>query len=503
MHNTKHFLLVFLCLFQMAMLPPRTAAQQPSPHASPKLIQSSDLGMNLAPISFWSTSVPFNNVLLAAKWEPQNNGVLKGSVFVSTNGRYPGGMYLCTYEGRGVIRFSKDATAVEYGKGFIKVAVRPRNYLEVQLRSDPNDPIRNLKLLLPGTADLDTPFNPIYLQRLRPFKVIRFMDWQRTNNNKIVTWDDRPTLQNEITDGQGVALPRMVDLANELEIDPWFCMPHMADDNFIKQFATYVRDNLNPNSKIYIEYSNEVWNGAFAQHRYIMAAAKEKAAATGDEKYNWLDEWAAQISRTFNIWQEVFEEQPHRLIRVVASQEVNPWLSSNLTRRVGKGNFDALATTAYFGNRPGRGKVLQIPNFQARPLAIQLVAGALNQLNEQRAPARIKQGEIAREYEIPYITYEAGQHIVPGSDTARQAVDLAQQLPEMYQAYLQNIQTFKDAGGSLYMAFNFVQPSTNFGSWGHLQYQNQPLNDAPKFRAILDAYNVRYPDPPNLEPTYP
>ncbi|WP_432799975.1 hypothetical protein [Poriferisphaera sp. WC338] len=468
-------------------------------NTSNQIQTSPNLGMNLAPVSYWSTSVPFNNVLLAAKWEDMKNGTTKGSVFVSTGGRYPAGTYICTYKGTGTIRFAKDARAIEYGKNFIKVSVTPRNYLEIQLRSNPADPIHDLKLLLPGTADLETPFNPLYTQRLRPFKTIRFMNWQRTNNNKEVTWADRPTIDTQISETPGMSLEYMMLLTNQLKVDPWFCMPHLADDNYIRQFAEQVKRDLHPDGKVYIEYSNEIWNGVFSQHRYIMAEAKRLSQEAG-KKVDWLDVWADQMRRTFTIWEDVFKDQPNRLVRVISGQEVNAWISNQLAHRIGKGNFDALATTAYFGNRPERGKVLQIPNFQARPIALQLIQGALNQLHEKRAPARIKQGEVARKYDVPYITYEAGQHIVPGSDTARQAVDLAQELPEMYGAYIQNMTAFQKAGGSLYTAFDYVEPSTNFGSWGHLQYQNQPLKDAPKYRAILDFYNVQYPDLPNVAP---
>ena len=69
----------------------------------------------------------------------------------------------------------------------------------------------------------------------------------------------------------------MIDLCNRLQVDPWFCIPHLADDDYVRQFATMVRERLDPKLKVYVEHSNEVWNGQFAQARY----AKEEGRRLG------------------------------------------------------------------------------------------------------------------------------------------------------------------------------------------------------------------------------
>ena len=56
----------------------------------------------------------------------------------------------------------------------------------------------------------------------------------------------------------------------------------------------------------------------------------------------------------------------------------------------------------------------------------------------------------------------------------------------MYDAYMANMQAFDQAGGSLFMAYNYVRKQDQYGSWGHLQYQNQDPNTSPKYRALLD-----------------
>jgi hypothetical protein len=37
------------------------------------------------------------------------------------------------------------------------------------------------------------------------------------------------------------------------------------------------------------------------------------------------------------------------------------------------------------------------------------------------------------------------------------------------------------------VAFNYVGRQDVYGSWGHLRWQDEPLDDAPKFRALLQA----------------
>ncbi|MBK6374693.1 MAG: hypothetical protein IPF67_16600 [Saprospiraceae bacterium] len=47
--------------------------------------------------------------------------------------------------------------------------------------------------------------------------------------------------------------------------DPWICIPHLADDEYIIQLAKYLNANLDPSLKLHLEYSNEeVWRWWFS-----------------------------------------------------------------------------------------------------------------------------------------------------------------------------------------------------------------------------------------------
>jgi hypothetical protein len=66
----------------------------------------------------------------------------------------------------------------------------------------------------------------------------------------------------------GVPIETAVALANEVLTDAWFNVPVMASDDYITQMAALVHKRLGGTHRAYIEFSNEVWNGAFSQSGY-------------------------------------------------------------------------------------------------------------------------------------------------------------------------------------------------------------------------------------------
>jgi hypothetical protein len=63
----------------------------------------------------------------------------------------------------------------------------------------------------------------------------------------------------------------------------------------------------------------------------------------------------------------------------------------------------------------------------------------------------------------------------------------------MYDLYQQHLRHWTAAGGGLYVAFSNVARPSKWGSWGTLEYQDQPLEEAHKFRAITDYIKGRMP----------
>src|SRR5205085_12212945 len=112
-------------------------------------------------------------------------------------------------------------------------------------------------------------FNPVFLDRLRTYSVLRFMDWSKTNGSGVKTWSQRaPLSYANWTGPAGVPIEIMVALCNRVGAHPWFNIPHLTDDTYATNFAQLVKANLDPALGVYVEYSNETWNWGFAQATY-------------------------------------------------------------------------------------------------------------------------------------------------------------------------------------------------------------------------------------------
>ncbi len=97
---------------------------------------------------------------------------------------YASGQYVLLYRGKGQIKLGWDASNVVYkANGRIEFDVpRPAAGIVVEVsETDLNDPIRDLHMVhVNDEATFRTqPFNEKWLNLLKPFSVIRFMDWGR------------------------------------------------------------------------------------------------------------------------------------------------------------------------------------------------------------------------------------------------------------------------------------------------------------------------------------
>ncbi len=201
-------------------------------------------------------------------------------------------------------------------------------------------------------------YNPAWLELIEDARELRFMNWGGTNNASEVSWEER-SVPEGLFWGTGVPVEYMVQLANEVGADPWFTMPHTADEEFIRNFATYVRDNLDPGLKAKVEYSNETWNFSFDQTHWLHNKAEAEWGVTGGQNHYYVK----KAVETALIWEDVFgSEADARLVNVLATQARNPWLTERiLEAKVWQENepdayvapgsiFDELAVTTYFGN---------------------------------------------------------------------------------------------------------------------------------------------------------
>lgn len=104
----------------------------------------------------------------------------------------------------------------------------------------------------------------------------------------------------------------------------WINVPHLASDDYINKFATFLKANIPLNRIIYVEYSNEVWNTFFEQGKY----ATTKATNLGLSNYHKF--YAKRSAEIFNIFNTVFGNGSPRLKFVVSFQAVSKWVADQI-----------------------------------------------------------------------------------------------------------------------------------------------------------------------------
>ncbi|MBN1845132.1 MAG: hypothetical protein JW810_05575 [Sedimentisphaerales bacterium] len=477
------------------------------------------LGMNLAGPADWNTELPFVDVFrMSRPWISQRQGKPWGKgpplvldphgwvrrleadcwaespLCTIEGGHYPGGLYTICYEGTGTLDVWNAAKVISRQPGRLVVEVDPARggfHLKL-LETDPNDYVRDIRVIMPGfeSSYRQDPFHPVFLERWRFVRCFRFMDWMLTNGSAIRSWQDRPTVQDATFSAKGVPLEWMVDLCNRQQADAWFCMPHQADDDYVRRFAQQVKQLLDPRLKIYIEYSNEVWNSQFAQTRYSWQKAKELDLGPAERPWEGGGQYYSRRSlEIFRVWRDVFGESG-RLVRVLAWQAGNTWWMENIIlpyQDAGR-HADALAIAPYvWMNIPAQGDSLT-----AETVSQWSLEQTLDHVETVSLPRAIeavdKTKKTADQYGLSLLAYEGGQHLVgvAGGENNEQLTRLFHRCnthPRMGGIYDSYYAAWERAGGGLLCHFSSVGRWSKWGSWGLLQYYDDDPAASAKFQA--------------------
>jgi hypothetical protein len=424
---------------------------------------------------------------------------------------HPGGRYRITWEGKGVVAIEHQAVMATEGAGnVIMVEVDPnQGGFQIVIReTDPTNPVRNLHAWLPGgacqaevmrscTVDADcggsscamfaggtpvSPFHPVFLQRLAPYKVLRFMNWQRTNNSPMTTAKQLPSLQDaRWSTSMGAPIELMMQLANTLHADPWINVPHQADDALMMRMAQVARQSLDKDRVLYVEYSNEVWNGMFTQS---VDVGQRGRGLRRDAYAGLLAAAAERASAVFRAFEPAFGAD--HLVRVVGSQAANAWTSDELLSSPPlQGHVDALAIAPYFGISLGEA---------AKTSAVTDLDALFTILHRDALPEAtawmVAQQKVATKHGVEMIAYEGGQHLVgvgPVVDDARinALFDAAQRDPRMAGLYDSYLNAWQQSGGHLFVHFTSTSAWSKWGRWGAAPTQTEPLQGAPKLSSLI------------------
>jgi len=480
--------------FQIEYLPPEI----PDPGEYPN--QFSPLGINLASVTNWSPQIVFNDVFKSAKLVKVSPTETKAVMMIAIDGHFPSGEYTVLYDGEGTIEYLRDPKLVSKEPGREVINVQANKGIELRLHeTNPNNPIRNVRVIMPGYEDTyqKQPFYLPFLEKLKNFKTLRFMDLMRTNGNKSfgnVTWANRSKVTDLTQRGEkGVALEYLIDLANALNIDPWFNVHHSATDDYVQGMAQLIKDRLNPNLKATIEYSNEVWNTSFNQSSYATSQGKARGYATGSA--NARSRFYAQRSaEVFQIFDSVFgASAPDRLIKTMGSNHQNTGDSKQiLDWEVEDANGNKTGKKAYeyadtFAVAPYWGHSFSNPTGPITMTLDQFFDALRDEIYGKIQSKTIAQAEIANTRGLRLVAYEGGQHLVAHSNPEAEAFfHAANRDPRMMQLYLEDLLIWKAAGGTQYTSFTFVKPYDRYGSWGILEWMDQDVTTAPKYQALLD-----------------
>jgi hypothetical protein len=503
MRTINKWLMVLFFMLSLASLTPTTT------QASPRL------GINLSGPRDWNTELPFVDVFhLSRSWISQKPGQpwgkgpkleldeygwvkrLEAGCHADTllctidGGHYPSGQYVVLYDGKGTINFRGAATVAQNQPGRILVNVDSSKggfFLSIA-QTNPDHYIRNIRVIMPGFEDSyqDNFWHPDFLERWKGFACLRFMDFMHTNHSQIKTWDDRSEIRDATWTGQGgIPLEMLCDLANRTGIAPWFCIPHMANDDYVRRFAMLVKEQLNPDLKIYIEYSNEVWNTQFQQHQYAGEQGQKLGLATRPWEAAW--KYTGRRSKEiFTIWEEVFGSND-RLIRVLASHAANPFVTRQIIEQdeVYK-QADVLAIAPYIS--------MNTKAMDGDALAAMGVQGVLDKLENESLPRAIeyirKHQALADKHNLKLVCYEAGQHMVgiQGGENNKKLNEVfmaANAHPRMAEIYRKYFAAWEEANGDMMAMFISVEKWSKWGSWGLMQYADQSPMSQTKMQAVL------------------
>lgn len=466
----------------------------------------------------WVTSIPSPIV----DENGQTHVPYADSILFSRGGN-PAGIYRAEWSGEGEITFA-GATLVESGtteddRSYALLNIPEDQTIHTRIyETDPEDYIRDIQLFMPehdgillemdhGQPDSgESPFHPLFLERLEPFDTLRFMQWQQVNrdNRDTLTSDDlRPaSYANQGTTSRspynGVSVEYQVQLVNDLGANAYFNMPHQADDSYVRAFAQYVRDNVHDDAQIHVEYSNEIWN--FAPSYQASRWISEQRERPENAELTFVDIWAREARRDFAIWSDVFSGQEERLTRVAAGQQHNSWLTGQLLERM-NGEFDAVSSTSYAGL--GNSNLEWINENSTQDDIIDWV---LDNSVPASLQSQAEHAALAEEYsqslgrEIQYVTYEGGSHLNAFETEYQELVHSTQNHPRFREIYAALLNGMESLGVEMHTQYVFTSQGepAPWGEFGVLHEMDQPLEDAHEYSALVDFMNGHLQPPKPL-----
>ncbi len=428
------------------------------------------------------------------------------------------GQYVVLYDGTGTLSFdvsgpAPDAVSVvssAAGRIVINLSLTYPDghyglWLHIRTSSAAPNNVRNIRVLRPGTEATyaSQPFTDRFLSSLSGYKAIRFMDWQQTNNSTLSSWANRTRPASVSQSGpNGVAVEYMVALCNTLNADMWINIPVRATNDFVTQEATLIKNSLKPGLKVYIEYTNEMWNGGFNQSTY----ARAQGAALGITGADWeiAEKYYSQRAvEIFGLWDVVYGVDARTsLVRVMASQLANAGVTTTALNWAPPGgtpasqHVDAVAVAPYFCGNVGNGDISSWDSAWAANQATAITSLIAYCASDTSSNIHTWQAHhydiIHNTYGLRMIAYEAGQGMVGvgqtnQTDAAFNALlNAANNDSRMLGLYTTFLNQWKADNGQLLMNYTSSYEPTQYGYWGLLRWSGDDPATAYKYRGVKE-----------------
>jgi hypothetical protein len=364
---------------------------------------------------------------------------------------------------------------------------------------NPNSPadagkghVRNIRIYLQSHENLyesqGEVFDPFFIEKAKSFYTFRFMGAFHTNS-KSFEWSKRtpPEWRNQTSGphGAGLAFEWAIRLCNETKTHLWFNVHHTADNASILKMAEIVRDNLDPDLNVYLEYGNETWNTSKPYRwgwEYVRAHGGVRAGH-------------ARLSlNVFKIWRKAFSHDSLRVKRVMATQAANVSIGRGRIEAIGAENIDIFSPTYYYGGNTGEWDKNTTQDQMIEDYYENIRGGKWYQNRKENAT-------LAKEYGLDLFCYEGGtggdpRDTIPSptDDKSypywRTYIDL-QTNPEMrliLNEVIDSLASLGYKGGNelgLTGMWKYL-PNKQVGFWGCMNHVWNNAADYPKYQGYVD-----------------
>lgn len=479
-------------------------------------------GVNPGTGSYWNGVTPYANLVGSSHvWKRHPGGEnwrnfrpdgyprlgAGESAFLLVAGNdHPNGIYTLEWEGNveasleGRYRWQSEGGAMELltsepGRKTYRIR-HMADFLTIVV-SAPEDTaadFQQLQLWIPGTAETKPNWNPAYVEELKAFGAIRFMGLSETNNSSITDWESRSRPDGFGFRRTGAPIEWMVELANLTGTDPWFCLPHQAHDDYVRNFARIVQEQLDPELHIYMQYSNEVRNRAFSQYGYTVRKERELGLTPPEQPEELQGIWYAgkRVQEMLEIWQEEIRNPQTRLTGLITGIPRNDRSTreSEAYIQAAGDKIQAFATAPYPGLSAGR-KL-------NRPFSEMSVDDLLDFLFEDQIkvirPELLRVKELTERYGLRMLSYEGGQHLSAfGGGISEAEMDAFERLateaqahPRMAEFYRLHLNDWTRVTDGIYMHFTWFGAVEGKFAFGMKPGPFVKTEDYPKARAGME-----------------